>query len=180
MKYKSCAFTGHRPKSFPWHYNESDPRCIALKETLAQQVTRLSDIGIITYLSGMAIGADTWFSLAVLALREENPLIQLHCVLPCHSQDIKWPYESKMLYHSILSRADHIIYVNDTYTKNCMLQRNHYMVDHADVLLAVYNGERKGGTAATVRYARNLNRDIFIIDPITRLVTYENTPEECR
>ena len=31
----SCAFTGHRPHKFPWKDNEADPRCIALKETLA-------------------------------------------------------------------------------------------------------------------------------------------------
>lgn len=32
MKCKSCAFTGHRPKKFPWGCNEADARCAALKE----------------------------------------------------------------------------------------------------------------------------------------------------
>ena len=30
-----------------------------------------------------------------------------------------------------------------------------------------YNGERRGGTAATVRYARKLGRRIIILNPIT-------------
>ena len=38
-------------------------------------------------------------------------------------------------------------------------------------LLAVYNGERRGGTAATVRYARKLGRGIIILNPITLEVT---------
>ena len=29
-----CAFTGHRPKSFPWKYNEADRECVLLKEVL--------------------------------------------------------------------------------------------------------------------------------------------------
>lgn len=33
-----------------------------------------------------------------------------------------------------------------------MLRRNRYMVEHADVLVTVFDGS-PGGTAATVRYA---------------------------
>ena len=28
---KSCAFSGHRPKKFPWGYDEADSRCVELK-----------------------------------------------------------------------------------------------------------------------------------------------------
>ena len=51
------------------------------------------------------------------------------------------------------------------YRKGCMLERNRYLVDHAACLLAVYNGERRGGTAMTVRYAQKLGRKIIIIEP---------------
>ena len=40
----TCAFTGHRPHKFPWKDNEADPRCIALKETLAEQIAAQSDV----------------------------------------------------------------------------------------------------------------------------------------
>lgn len=46
-----------------------------------------------------------------------------------------------------------------------MLDRNKKMVSSAEILLAVYNGEQRGGTAATVRYARQAGRKIIIIDP---------------
>lgn len=57
-------------------------------------------------------------------------------------------------------------YVSHDYYDGCMLDRNRRLVDAADLLLAVYNGERRGGTAATVRYARKLGRRVIIIDPI--------------
>ena len=45
------------------------------------------------------------------------------------------------------------------------------MVEHASALLAVYNGVRRSGTGATVNYARQMGREIIVIDPITRLIS---------
>ncbi len=172
---KSCAFTGHRPKSFPWRYNEMDARCVALKETLAGQIARLADSGITEYLSGMAEAVDTWAALSVLALREKNPALRLHCILPCKSQADKWNTQARELYRSILDRSDSIVWVNRAYTQSCMLERNRFLVSHAAILLAVYNGSQRSGTAATVNYARRLGREIIVIDPITRLISHEES-----
>ena len=49
------------------------------------------------------------------------------------------------------------------------------MVEHASTLLAVYNGEQRGGTAATVRYAQKMGREIIVIDPITRLISHRKS-----
>ncbi len=43
MTETACAFTGHRPKSFPWDYDENAPDCILLKEVLAAQVSALAN-----------------------------------------------------------------------------------------------------------------------------------------
>ena len=130
------------------------------------------DAGFTQFLSGMAEATDTWSALSVLNLREKNPAIKLHCILPCKEQADKWSASSRDLYHSILDRADSIVYVSRTYYKNCMLDRNRFLVDHAVALLAVYNGERRGGTAATMRYAQKVGREIIVIDPITRLISH--------
>lgn len=58
-----------------------------------------------------------------------------------------------------------------------MLRRNRYLVDHSSVLLAVYNGVKRSGTGATVNYARRLGREIIIINPLTRSVSYEGCLE---
>ena len=168
----AVAFTGHRPRKFPWRYDELDPRCVALKAVLTEQITALADAGITQFLSGMAEGTDVWSALSVLALQEKNPKVKLHCILPCREQADKWAASSQDLYHSILERADSIVYVSRAYHKNCMLERNRFLVDHASALLAVYNGERRGGTAATMRYAQKLGREIIVIDPITRSVSH--------
>ena len=174
-----CAFTGHRPYKFPWRYDETDSRCVALKAVLAEQIAALAARGFTQFLSGMAEGTDAWCAQAVLALRKKNPAVKLHCILPCTTQSEKWAASSRALYRSILEQADSVVYVSRDYHKDCMLERNRFLVDHAAVLLAVYNGERRGGTAATVRYARKKNREIWTIDPNTpQTVCHENGEDQ--
>ena len=62
-------------------------------------------------------------------------------------------------------QANEVIYVGQEYSRNCMLKRNRYLVDHSSILLAVYNGTYQSGTGMTVRYAQRLKREIIIIDP---------------
>ena len=167
MDKNSCAFTGHRPHKFPWKNNEDDPRCVALKKVLAEQVEKLVGTGITYFYSGMADGTDVWLSQIVLDLRKENPALKLHCFLPCEGQADKWSEPAQKRYYSILDQADSVTYVSHEHYDGCMIDRNHRLVDAAGVLLAVYNGERRGGTAATIRYAQKLGRKIFIIDPLS-------------
>ena len=174
MERMICAFTGHRPKSFPWGYNESDQDCILLKKVLAEQIAALADDGVTGFISGMALGVDLWAAQIVLDLRIDNPAVKLCCALPCEGQEKKWFAKTQELYQNILQQADKTVYVSRPYTSSCMLDRNRWMVDHASILLAVYNGAYKSGTAMTVRYAKEKGRRIILIDPITREVTYPN------
>ena len=167
MPDNSCAFTGHRPHKFPWKYNESDSRCVALKAALAEQIQALVDTGITNFFSGGADGVDCWAALIVLELRKKNPALRLHCILPHEGQADTWSDSAQERYHSIVSQADTVEYVSRAYYDGCMIDRNHRLVESADLLLAVYNGERRGGTAATVRYARKLGRRSVILNPIT-------------
>lgn len=174
MNNNICAFTGHRPNRFPWRYDESHDDCISLKEILASEIMRLADTGVTQFLSGMSEGVDTWAATDVLALREKNPVIKLHCILPCKSQADSWSESAQTLYRSILDQADSVIYVNRDYHKDCMLERNRFMVDHASVLLAVSRGQQRSGTAATINYARKMGREIITIDPFLRSLTHAN------
>lgn len=164
----ACAFTGHRPKSFPWKYDEAAPDCVLLKEVLAKQIEMLADRGVTDFLSGMAQGVDIWSSQIVLDLQKKNPALKLHCVLPCKGQESKWTASAQERYRSILAQANEVVYVGQKYSRDCMLKRNRYLVDHSSFLLAVYNGTRRSGTGATVRYAINQGREIVIIDPTSR------------
>jgi len=170
---KVCAFTGHRPKSFPWKYNEAALDCVMLKEVLAKQINLLADRGVTDWLSGMAQGVDLWCAQVVLDLRKKNPALKLHCVLPCEGQESKWTASAQERYRSILAQANDVIYVGQEYSRDCMLERNRYMVDRASILLAVYNGTWRSGTGATVRYALKQGREVIIIDPISRNISHQ-------
>ena len=167
MDKTACAFTGHRPHKFPWKGNEADLRCVALKAVLAEQVEKLVAAGVTDFYSGMADGSDVWLSQIVLDLRKENPALKLHCYLPCEGQADKWSSSAQERYHSILGQADSVIYVSHKYYDDCMIARNHRLVEAAGRLLAVFNGVKRSGTGATLNYARKLGREIIRIDPIT-------------
>ena len=164
MERTACAFTGHRPKSFPWKYDETDRNCILLKEVLAAQIAVLADSGVTDWHSGMALGVDCWASEIVLTLREKNPALKLHCILPYEGQADRWSKSAQERYHAILERADSVTYTSREYYDGCLIDRNHRLVEAAGLLLAVYNGEQRGGTAATVRYARKLNREVLVLN----------------
>ena len=173
MKEHTCAITGHRPKSFPWGYNERSSDCVLLKQTLAAQIKALSERGVTDWLSGMALGVDLWAAQIVLHLKQEHPALNLRCILPCQGQESKWPAPAKEQYRSLLRQADEVWYVSQTYHKNCMLERNRRLVDSAAFLLAVYNGTQRSGTGMTVRYARERGRKIILIDPLSKRVVNE-------
>jgi len=173
MKQLSCAFTGHRPSKLPWGYDETAEGCVRLKEILAVQIAALVNNGVTDFLSGMAQGIDQICAELVLLQREKNSVLKLHCILPCMGQDAKWSDSTRKRYRYIIQRADSRVYVSRAYYEGCMLKRNEFLVEHADYLLAVYDGKRWGGTAATVNFARKQHREIIVIDPVSCRVTHE-------
>ena len=167
----SCAFTGHRPQSLPFRFNESDPRCIMIKARLKQEIDAQISKGVYNFISGMALGVDTWAAEIVLEERKHNKNIKLICAIPCRTQSLRWSREAVERYDRILSKADEVVYVGEQYTSECMMNRNKYMVDRADALIAVYSGAETGGTAATVKYAATKKKEIIVINPDTMGVT---------
>ncbi len=51
------------------------------------------------------------------------------------------------------------------YHEGCMLERDRFLVERFDCLLAIYDGEQQDGTAMTVRYAKKLGREIIVLNP---------------
>ena len=160
-----CAVTGHRPQKFPFGYNEADMRCVMLKARLHREIARRITEGYTDFLSGAALGVDTWFMESVLKFRQKVGEITLTAVLPCAGQADRWTEEAKMRYRELLRQCDRVITLQERYTSGCMLARDRYLVDHADGLIAVYDGGSEGGTAYTVRYARQREKTVYILTP---------------
>ncbi|MGI6013808.1 MAG: SLOG family protein [Oscillospiraceae bacterium] len=166
-KETTCCFTGHRVSRLPWRNNESDPRCIQLKNTLYDAVEAVYHSGIRHYICGMATGSDLFFCEAVIALRSAHPGITLEAAIPCPEQAQRWPESLQKRYLSLLSQCDFYTLVSKQYTADCMLRRNHYMVDQSSVLIAVYNGTAnpRSGTCSTLLYAIRQGTEIIEITP---------------
>lgn len=167
----SCAFVGNRPSKFQFGYDEEHPSCVWLKRQMKRQITSLAERGVTRFFSGMALGAGIWGAEIVLELKETFPALTLCCVLPFEAQADRWPVYSRQRYDLILTVADKVVLIGKHYTDTCLLERNRYMADHAELLLAVYSGEEEGVTAATVRYAMRKEQGLILIHPDTGLVT---------
>lgn len=138
---KTCAFTGHRPQNLPFGFNEEDERCIDLKKTLREQIINLiENEGVTHFISGMAIGVDMYAAEIVLGLKASYPGITLESAIPCESQAAKWSEALRDRYFDIASKCDKETLIQTHYSPDCMDKRNRYMVDHADVLIAVWDG----------------------------------------
>ena len=144
----ACCFTGHRPAKLPWGYREEDLRCVDLKRRMADAVEAAYAEGYRHFLCGMAMGCDLYFCECVLALRDAHPDVTVEAAIPCPTQADAWPAEQRARYRR-------------RYASSCMQRRDRYMVDHASLLIAAFDGT-PGGTQYTILYA--MSRGLQIVD----------------
>lgn len=161
-KNKTVAFTGKRPQHLPWGNNETDERCILLKQSIQHEVERAIRDGYCHFITGMALGVDTWAAECVLAAQAAYPAVTLEAAQPCPEQAARWSAENQTRYTHILHHCQTVTCVSPHYTPYCMHQRNRYMVERASRLIAVTDGET-GGTGSTMQYARRHQLDIVVI-----------------
>ena len=159
---KTCAFTGHRPKGLG--YPESDGRCTALKEKLRSLIIRMiEEEGVTHFISGMAQGVDMYAAEIVVELKKQYPQITLECAIPYERQAVRWPEALRNRYFSIAERCDKETMLQTHYTQDCLRNRNRYMVEHADMVLAVCNMRRHSGTRQTVWFAQNRRKPVWLV-----------------
>lgn len=159
---KSCCFSGHRPQKLPWKYDERDVRCIEYKEKLLAVISAVYESGISHFICGMALGCDMYCAEAVISLKRVYPDITLEAAVPYLGQESAWVEKSRIRYREILKHCDKVTVIQDAYTPGCMMRRNRYMVDTANVLIACYDG-KPGGTWNTIKYAEKNDKEVIQI-----------------
>ena len=152
MKNMTCCFTGHR--KLPAKRIES------IVFNLNNEVERLINEGVTTFISGGALGFDQISASLIIAKKEQGANIRLIFALPCRDQDKKWTVRQRQLYNSLLSEADEVHYISEDYSHNCMEKRNHYMVDNSDYCICALV-HAVSGTGQTVRYAKEKGLQII-------------------
>ena len=141
-----CCFTGHRdlPKGEAERLTKKARTLILL---LIQE-------GFTEFRVGGAVGFDMIMAELLLRLRdEEKQKIRIISVIPFPSWRAKWPSEEIRRQNMILEKSDEVIFVRQHYCQGIYMIRNRALADGAQVCIA-YCNRPKGGTAWTVRYAK--------------------------
>lgn len=161
----NIALTGHRPNKLAG-YNLDHPFYKALQQELEHQILiQLEHHDFVHCHSGMALGADTVWAQAIVAMKSKFPnRVMFTAHIPCENQESRWPADSQKHYHALLEHADHRIIYETHYTSQCMQKRNIGMIDASNGLLAIWDGT-PGGTGNTVRAAQNNNHPVHILHP---------------
>lgn len=130
--------TGHRPERLKGREKE-------VKEWINHQLDILQPTLAI---NGMAQGVDQIF--AKIAKDKGVPLLNVY------------PHRRKFHpYEEMLNENENVVFFSDTYSKSNYILRDRYMVDNADIVLAVFDGIPAGGTWQTIEYAKQKNKKII-------------------
>ena len=133
---RNCVcFTGHRPEKLTLPEE-------AVKAGLEQQIVQ-----------AITNGYD---------LRDNGLPVKLICAVPYPGFGKGWAPEWSSLYQEIIAKADLVETVCAGYNKGCFMARNKWMVDHSNLVIAVFNGE-KGGTKNTIDYANKQGVEVRYI-----------------
>lgn len=149
------AVTGHRPDKLGGYHDHAFHHEIKMA-----MVEAFLDFKTNKVVSGMAIGVDTF---AVQVARTLS--IPYIAAIPFKGQELRWPDSSQIYYRDCLDNAEEVVTVCEGgYAPWKMQKRNEWMVDHCDILVAVWDGT-SGGTNNCINYAVG-KKPIYYI-PIT-------------
>lgn len=170
----NIALTGHRPEKLGG-YNLNTPGYIKLQhdlETIIEEKLKVHPV--IWCHSGLALGADTCWSKAILNMRAKyQGRVLFHVHVPMWSQKDVWPNQNDIAFwQTQVNNADRLTvydwqfqarpaHTKKDASRQALHDRNIGMVNQCDMLLAVYDGVSHGGTKGTIDYASSVNKEIM-------------------
>lgn len=168
----AVSVTGHRPNKlfgYDIHLPVYQPIRDFIRKQLIEFIEKHKEI---TTNSGGALGIDQIFAEECIKLKKDGYAITNILASPCVGQEKQWPYSSQQLYRAIVKEMDEIHPGAPEYNKTCMQERNIWMVDNANIIMAFWDGT-SGGTGNCVRYAKSQGKDLIIYAPKTGKVEFE-------
>ena len=148
---KKCCVTGHR--------DIPAERMDYVRESLGKEINLAIADGCNYFISGFAKGVDLMFAEEVSKRIRNDREIFLEAAIPYAGRlDTGDP-----LFQSLLPYCCRIHVTNQVYDKQCFLDRNLYMIQNSQRLIAVYDGRRRGGTLYTMNRAYGMGKEVRVI-----------------
>lgn len=150
------AGTGHRPNRLGGYNLTTDRKLRVLASTGVQQLRP-------TY--GYCGGALGWDMVWGAALMEAG--IPYCLALPWPGMGDNWFHPKVAVLNALKRNADRVHYLRDTYSKGAYIERDKYMVDNAQGVVALLDpNATTSGTYQTVQYAETLNLPVMNLWPL--------------
>lgn len=150
-----CCFTGHRPEKLQ----------TAVRDVIAdleEEIDRVIERGITTFISGMSRGVDLWAAQIVAERKRRNGNIKLIAAVPYVFFSSAWSGEWRELYRKMVMAADAVRCFGEDYSPYIYQMRNRWMVDRSKIVIASFSGHA-GGTKNTVEYAMSRGVEVRFI-----------------
>lgn len=163
LRKKTACFSGHRPQKLPCYGDDFAQSTKMVKSFLYNNIIESIDDGYTYFITGLARGIDLWAGEILCDILCEYPQIKIISASPYKHHGDYFKGRDLVLINKILDNSYDIVYINNTYTKDCMKKRNFYMVDHSSRLIAVV-ADHKSGTGQTINYAKSQNLDIRLFE----------------
>lgn len=148
MNEKICCVTGHR--EIP------EDKAEYVKERLREEIEQAIGDGFTVFITGMAEGVDLLFAELVIEQRKKRHHLFLEAAIPYRKRILT----KNPLFRKCFEECDNVHIQHTDYNKGCFMDRNRYMVDKSNRVIAVYDGRKTGGTLFTMGYAHKLEREI--------------------
>lgn len=162
IKEKTVCFTGHRPEKLPGYGEINNHLLSMIKSMLYYRIYVAAESGYKYFISGLARGVDLWAADSVIDIKRKFPDIKLVCAKPYPEHGSTFKGEDLWTLNNVLEKADEIICVSDSYSRNCYKTRNCFMVDNSSCLIAVVD-DYHSGTGQTLAYAKKKGLELSII-----------------
>lgn len=131
-----------------------------VREQLQCEVEKAIEDGFTTFLCGMADGVDLEFGAIVAAKKKTHPGLFLEAVIPYTGR----AETENPMFKEVLAQCDGTTVLSREYHPDCYYNRNRYLVEYSQRVIAVFDGNEKSGTAQTMRLAAEAKRDLRVID----------------
>lgn len=159
----TVSFTGHRPSrlgGYDKRVGVNADVCTFLKSA----IERLKAEGAEDFISGAALGVDQWAAEIVLELG-----LNLTLALPFAGYGENWPLESRQHLEELKKKANRVVIVCEgEYKPHKNHERNKWMLDNSQVVVAVWDGGTEGGTASAIRGVKKAGKRVLRFNPMTK------------